>query len=980
MKRTQSRWWLTALLLPALGLTACTDGGGSSSGQGGGIRPTGQTEFVTRTGGSNNSANGGPTAGRGGQEGDFAGTNAPPSGAGTTTQPRTVEESDIYKVVGNTLFVLNRYRGLQVLDISNLDAPQLIGRAPIYGYPRDMYVKDNKAYVIVSDYYSFWRDELAADDVATAPYYGSQLRIIDISNVTSPQVIGGINLEGDCTDSRIVGDVLYVVSQRYPWYNLPGSTDNEDSTNVLAISVGDSSNVAVVDTASFPRNGWEHHLSVTANTIYVAASGYRPVDINGWNYQPFSKITYVDISDPAGHIQVRGDIELEGRIPDRWAMDEYQGVLRVASGQSWGNGDVYLTTINVANPNQLTQLGRYTLHVDENLMSARFDGARGYLVSYRNIDPLFTFDLSNPASPVLLGELEMTGWLDFMVPMGDRMVALGHEDTTVNGERQISLAVSLIDVGAGHDPVLLDRETVGEGWGWVPGERDDFAKVFRVLGEQGLILLPFQSWSRADYRYLGGVQLLDFSRDALAKRGLIQNAGWVERGIPHGPSTVFTLSSEVFQVMDITNRDSPALRGRLELARNVQDFATLGEEFSLQLHGDWYAGDTTLAIVPLADPDSATPTASLHVPAPYGRMFRNGNLVYLSSVQAVDDGNGGERHVAKVQVVDVSNPSAPVIRGSVDLPEEVYGWYGSWYWGSGDQVVQVNDHTLAFFRYRYNYWWDERNNTGDTTPTHTLYLVDLTNADAPVLASTLQLADMDWAWGLQARGNNLFLSEYESFQGTDTSWYARYFLRRIDVSNAAAPVLHPRINIPGMFVGGQEDGNTVYTLEQWWEQSADGNGTYRTALHALALSGNLAYLQSSVELPGYIYSLEVEGNSAFTVANTYGYTVDSAGNQQWYNDSKLLGIDLSNPRAIRVGSEAEMPLDWGYLLAVEGGRAFVGSGPGIFSYAVGDINAVAPERFFRTQGWAHQVVVQGSKAYVPSGYHGVQVLDLLNPQ
>ena len=66
----------------------------------------------------------------------------------------------------------------------------------------------------------------------------------------------------------------------------------------------------------------------------------------------------------------------------------------------------------------------------------------------------------------------------------------------------------------------------------------------------------------------------------------------------------------------------------------------------------------------------------------------------------------------KVQVVDVSNPSAPVIRGSVDLPEEVYGWYGSWDWGSGDQVVQVNDHTLAFFRYRYNYWWDERYNNG----------------------------------------------------------------------------------------------------------------------------------------------------------------------------------------------------------------------------------------------------------------------------
>ena len=79
-------------------------------------------------------------------------------------------------------------------------------------------------------------------------------------------------------------------------------------------------------------------------------------------------------------------------------MDEYKGVLRVASGQTWGNGDVYLTTFSVEDLDNIEQLGKATLKIDERLTSARFDGYRGYLVSYRNIDPLFTFDLTDPKS------------------------------------------------------------------------------------------------------------------------------------------------------------------------------------------------------------------------------------------------------------------------------------------------------------------------------------------------------------------------------------------------------------------------------------------------------------------------------------------------------------------------------------------------------------------------------------------------------
>lgn len=925
---------------------------------------------------------GGPGMLGGGREDNVGGPGPAPPAAGPGPAPaapaRLIEESDIYKVSGTNLFVLNRYRGLQVIDIADLDHPRIVGRAPIFGYPKEMYVRETNAYIIVSDYYSFWRDPV--DGISPDGFHGSQLRIVDISDVENPVVVGGIDLAGDCSDSRIVGDVMYLVSHRYPWYAMFGSTDTEDMTQILSVSIGDPSNVHLVDTEDFPRNGWEHHITATPDAIYIAASGWDAASREGYN----TRIRYVDISDPAGAIRVRGEGTVEGRVQDRWAMDEFEGVLRVASGQGWGNGDVHLTTLSVADPDSIRQLGRHTLHVDETLTSARFDGSRGYLVSYRNIDPLFTFDLSDPAEPKLLGELEMSGWLDFIVPMGDRIVALGHEDLVdpITQNRTIRLAVSLIDVSEDTPPTLLSRVTLEGLWGWVPGSRDDFAKVFRTLPEQGLIVFPFQAWSPEEYRQIGGVQLIDFDESTLTRRGLIEDAGWVERGIPHGEDTVLTLSSQVFQVMDISNRDEPRLRGRLELARNVQQFALLPGDHAVQLAGDWYLGDTELVVTPIDDPDTAEPLARLRVPSPYGRVFMNGDLAYISSVVDVPDGAGGvARRATKVEVADLSDPGNPRLRGSVLLPEEVWAGYGAWYWGWGDEAVQVNGSTLAFHRYPFYGWWDclacgvadgvARPEGEGARREHKVYLVDLSDADNPVLASTVTLDDADWAWGLKASGSTLYLTFYRAFVEGD-QWMARYYLRRIGVSDPASPELLPEVNIPGMFIDAAPGTPYIYTLETWWDLTAQKS---HTVFNVLALDGDRAVLQGKAELEGYLNSIRVKGPAAFATTNTYE-TRTVEGGVQWLTRTELVAIDIADPVAVHVAGKAVVPLDYAYLQAVEGGRAFVGSGPGIFTYDVGDIAAPAFEKFFRTQGWTQEVVVRGDTAFVPSGYHGVQILDL----
>jgi hypothetical protein len=918
-----------------------------------------------------------------GREGDAqagagpAPPNAEPQAPAPAAPERLIEESDIYKLAGDDIFILNRYRGLQIVSLADPDRPEMIGRAPIFGYPREMYVRGNTAYIIVSDYFSFWRDETASDIVGG--FHGSQLRIVDVSDRSQPVVVGGIDLAGDCSDSRIVGDVMYLVSHRYPWWGWYGSTDTEDKTQVLSVSIGDPADVKVIDSEDFPRNGWEHHIHATETAIYLGSSGWG-ADAGGYE----SRIRYIDISDPAGQILVRGEVAAPGRIQDRWSMDEHEQVLRVASGQGWGNGDVYLTTFSVSDPDRVTRLGGHTLHVDENLTAARFSGDRGYLVTYRNIDPLFVFDLSDPTRPRLLGELEMTGWLDFIVPLGDgRLAALGHEDIIEDGQRKISLAVSLIDVSRSTVPELLSRVTLDGLWGWIPSSRDDFAKVFRVLGDQGLILFPFQAWSPTDYKYVGGVQLIDFDATSLTLRGLIRDAGWVERGIPYEEATVLTLSTELLQVVDIADRGNPRLRSKLELARNVQSFALLPGDFTVQLAGDWYRGDTTLLVTPIDDPDASVPVSSIHIPSPYGRLFVNGSMAYIASVHDVRGEDGSFlRRETRVQVVDLTDPTEPAVRGSVTLPEEVWPGYGYWCWGWGDEAIQVNGSTLAFHRYPYYWFFDGRGDAvgaalppgGEPVqPLHRIFVVDCADPDQPSLASTIEVPAADWAWGLKASGTTLYLSFYRAFV-EENQYMARYYLGRYDLADPASPITHPEVNIPGMFVDADAGGAHIYTLESWWDNASQ---TSKALFHALLIDGDRAILQSSVDIEGngWVNGVQVKDGAAFAVS--YSYETRQVGEvTQWYVQSTLIAIDLADPQAIRVAGKADVPFDYAYLQKVEGGRAFLGSYVGIFTFDVNDISSPAFERFFRTQGWVQDIVIRDDRAFVPSGYHGVQVLDL----
>src|SRR3990172_724071 len=141
-----------ALIGAFLLLTACSGGsGGNSVNSGPPVnsllldRSKGVMEFATPLAAGTDALNAPAPPG-----GSLAGTAPATSTEAPASVPaeRQIEESDVYYLEGDRLFILNRYRGLQILDISNLDAPKLLGRFPIYGWPKQMYLRGSLAYVL----------------------------------------------------------------------------------------------------------------------------------------------------------------------------------------------------------------------------------------------------------------------------------------------------------------------------------------------------------------------------------------------------------------------------------------------------------------------------------------------------------------------------------------------------------------------------------------------------------------------------------------------------------------------------------------------------------------------------------------------------------------------------------------------------------------------------------------------------------------
>ena len=148
-----------------------------------------------------------------------------------------------------------------------------------------------------------------------------------------------------------------------------------------------------------------------------------------------------------------------GHLIGQFALDEHDGVLRVAStvdGWEVERSESMVTTLERRGRDLLPLGSVEGLGKGERIYSVRFLGDIGYVVTFRQIDPLYTLDLSDPERPRAAGELKITGYSSYLHPLGDgRLLGVGQEANS-NG-RPLGMQVSLFDVADSSSPTRLDQ-------------------------------------------------------------------------------------------------------------------------------------------------------------------------------------------------------------------------------------------------------------------------------------------------------------------------------------------------------------------------------------------------------------------------------------------------------------------------------------------------------------------------------------------
>ncbi|MGQ0506796.1 MAG: beta-propeller domain-containing protein, partial [Myxococcaceae bacterium] len=254
-------------------------------------------------------------------------------------------------------------------------------------------------------------------------------------------------------------------------------------------------------------------LIAESGEVYASSSSLYVANQHWWWWPELgqSDFTYIhkfDISQPDDAVYVASG-GVDGHIVDQFSLDEHNGFLRVAStintrvkdevntSNVWGTlKQVSRVTVLKESSNFLEVAGQTEdFAPDERIYSSRFLGDRGYVVTFRQVDPFFTFDLSDPTAPKKVGELKIPGFSTYLHPVdATHILAVGSyvpEDNTDWMRR--SLKVSLFDVSDFANPKEQSSLLVGTAYSHSEALYDH--KAFNYFPEKKLLAIPFTDWS-----------------------------------------------------------------------------------------------------------------------------------------------------------------------------------------------------------------------------------------------------------------------------------------------------------------------------------------------------------------------------------------------------------------------------------------------------------------------------------------------------
>ncbi|MEA2350065.1 MAG: hypothetical protein QOG86_1006, partial [Thermoleophilaceae bacterium] len=407
------------------------------------------------------------------------------------------------------------------------------------GWGDQLLVRGDRALVISYQYGG--GGAVPVDGAVGAPYYSEPKTVlteVDISDASAMRIVRTETIDGLYVSARLTGDTARIVISSVPqalaeptledtangWrpsarvvrkasgkkrtrpltgcraIRRPKVFSGLDTLTVLTIDM--SKGLPGVDSDAILTDGQLVYGS--ARNLYVATQ--RWLEEQSSDEQPPKLTTAIhkfDASEP-GQTSYVASGTVRGSLLSQWSFSDHDGALRVASTDSplWWNGppreeSQSFVTVFRENGDQLEQVGQVGgLGVGERVYAVRFIDNVGYVVTFKQVDPLYTLDLADPENPRVAGELTLRGYSAYLHPLaGDLLLGVGQDANEQGGT--VGTQLSLFDVSDPANPVRLHHRTV-EG-GSSDAEYDHHA--FLWWGPSKLAVLPLQVWN---YKEGGG--------------------------------------------------------------------------------------------------------------------------------------------------------------------------------------------------------------------------------------------------------------------------------------------------------------------------------------------------------------------------------------------------------------------------------------------------------------------------------------------
>ena len=350
------------------------------------------------------------------------------------------------------------------------------------------------------------------------------INIYDVSDRKNPALKSEIVVDGQYFSSRMIGDYVYVVIRKMASLvegevALP-KIYSEDGNRVIPATDIYYSNIAdygyifttivtvnVLEDKQEPNDetilsGWTTNLYVSLENIYLAIGDYN-------------KTVLHRIHIENGEISIAADGEVTGYVLNQFSMDEHEDYFRIATTSQMTSlpeepsrmilhlqNNVYILNMDLDIVGKLENIAP-----GENIHSVRFMGDTCYLVTFRKIDPLFVINLSDPHSPEILGELEITGYSDYLhVYDGSHLIGVGKETVgAIEGDFSWyqGVKISLFDVTDVTEPIELAKYEIGNRGTDSPVLRDH--KAFLFDKEKNLLVIPVSVAEIDESQYPNGV-------------------------------------------------------------------------------------------------------------------------------------------------------------------------------------------------------------------------------------------------------------------------------------------------------------------------------------------------------------------------------------------------------------------------------------------------------------------------------------------